>query len=360
MKHTLVVLAAPNAPAEFVVRALAQRGAVIPMGFDLWSMLERLREGTQHRAQVWQGVGAKPAEWIDPAVAHLAQVFVETLAKRVRLARNAPDSFVALWSPNAAPHAVELSRMLPAVRWLSLLSDGRIASVADELAGFEHAEAWARATAPMRTLAAEVGERMLSLRCDDLERDVDASLRAVEDWLGFRAAANAPSSGLGAQQRLQGAALAGFAAHPRAEALMRELGYAVALAPWTHLPSPVAARRARVLLELGRIDEADEVVTRSAPSADISIALGGVRQRQGRDDDAAAAFVHALRLDATAWEAAAALFDASRPESLALASFARAHPDVRVRSALARWLVRRGLDAEAAEIVASVEHQAWR
>ncbi|MBI5364263.1 MAG: hypothetical protein HZA53_13875, partial [Planctomycetes bacterium] len=44
---------------------------------------------------------------------------------------------------------------------------------------------------------------------------------------------------------------------------------------------------------------------------------------------------------------------------LATAARARRTVVARARPALARWLVARGLDAEAAELVARVEHTPW-
>jgi hypothetical protein len=357
----LIAFGAPNAPLDALLRALDTRGVALSIAFDLGSMFERLREATQHRAQVWQGVGARPAEWIDPALARFAPLLVEALAQRARQARGAADAVVAFGSPKTSAHALQLARLLPKARWLALVADGTRARASDEASGFEWAQSWIDAVAPARALGAEAPERIFTLRAEDFEGAPERGVESVAAWLG--AAANAaplaapPRSAL----RLVGAALRGFAAHPQANEAMRELGYELpgVQAP-TALPPAVAARRVRRLVELGRLELAERELSTPPTTAAEWLALGKLRAAQGRTDDAAAAHRQCVQLDESSSEAFAALFDASRVEALALAPRARVHSDVRVRFALARWLVRRGLDAEAAEIVASVEHQAWR
>jgi len=362
MKRIVMVTGAPNAPAAYLLKAFEQAGAAVAVGYDLWSMLQRLRDGTQHRAMAWQGVHAKPADWIDPAVARLAQVFLEAFAMRVRQARSNPDALLAVWSPNVGPHCEELAGMLPGVRWIHLLESGVSARADSESAGFDWAETWSRAVAAGSALAAKLGERLHTVRAEELVRDPRSALQATFAWLDGSAPppANFAPAALSAGPRLAGRALVGFAAHPRAERWMRELQYELPRDAAAQAAPQTSARRARVWIELGDSERAEQELARRAPGAERSVVLGRLRSKQGRADEAATAYLHALELDETASEAFVALFDAARPEALRLAPFARTHADVLVRSALARWLVARGLDAEAAEIVASVENTGWR
>lgn len=367
MRPIAIVLGAPNAPVEPLLRALEARGVVSTVGFDLGSLCERLREATQHRAQVWQGVGARSVAWIEPALAQFARLLVEALAHRALHARSATGSArsalgaaLALWSPRASEHALQLSRWLPNAKWIAVVADGTLARATDEAAGYEWAQNWTAAVSAAHALAIEAGERVLTVRSEDFEASPERALDRIAAWLGVTG--NAASAALPSREavRLAGAGLRGFLAHPRAGALMREFAYQLPTLAEAPLPPAIVARRAHSLIELGELELAEQELSRAPRTAEVWLALGALRGAQGNADEAAAAQVRALKLDERASAALIALFDASRAEALELAPRARAHNDVRVRSALARWLVRRGLDAEAAEIVASVEHQAWR
>ncbi len=367
MSSTAIVLGAPNAPVEPLLRALEARGVVSAVGFDVGSMLERLREATQHRAQVWQGVGAQPARWIEPALERFARLFLEVFAQRAlqvrggeSQARGAAGSVLALWSPRTAAHALQLSRWLPNARWLAVVADGTKARASDEAAGFEWAQSWADSVSVAHALASEAGERVFTLRVEDFEAAPERGIDSLAAWLGVEAKPAHVALPARDALRLDGGGLRGFLAHPRAVALMREFGYELPKSAEAALSPAILARRARTLIELGELALAEQELSRAPRTADVLLALGALRAAQGDSDEAAAVHLQALQLDESAGAALRALFDASRPEALALAARARAHSDVLVRSALARWLVRRGLDAEAAEIVAAVEHRAWR
>lgn len=360
----VILLAAPNAPGPAVAKALAERGVVCALGFDLAALLQHLTQATRHRATDWQGVDPRPTPWIERAIAGFAPDAIAALTARERGLQKRPEARLLLRADSNAQRCGELAALLPGALWLEVVADGLDAdaevSNGDESAGFAWAETWSAAVAPVRRLAGTLGERVYTLRADDLARDPRGRLDSICAWLGFDRSPSLAAAAARSARRVAGRAATGFAAHPRAAQCMEALGYAGPTFTLAALSPEVLVARARALIELGEWGEAEAALQCAPPSAATANAFGALRAGQGRIEDAKSAYLRALQLDETLSDPFVALFEGGDDWVHELAPFARRHPDLAVRAALARWLVRRGLDAEAAEVVAMVEHHAWR
>ncbi len=356
----LVLVGGPAGPnLALLGRELSARDEVRALDFGFASYLQRLREATQHRATVWQGVGARPAEWIDPALRRVADVTAHALTQGAR------------WSVDArVDNACEfelLGDALPQARFVLLVRDGRFAPAPVETpqAALDWAREWARACEPIVRTAQGLGARAPVVRDEDLVVDPSRVMASIVQSLGL----DSPCEWTGpAPQRcepLAPALLECFAAHGPARALSEQLGYALpAPGPECERSPEVALELVRSLLSEGRVDDARARATRALAlhaCAATHEAVGLVELRSGRETQAVHSLLRAIQADVNRvgpWRELFAL--AHRPELLAVAEFARLSTQPRVRFALARWLVARGLDREAAEIVADVAHQPWQ
>jgi hypothetical protein len=334
----------PNPNLELVASELARQPGVRRIEFEFAAMLARLREATEHRAAVWRGVNGRAPEWIAPAVVRFGARIVEAL--------QGEESLLLAAHVDNARRIELLASALPQATFVVVLHAGRDLSAGDWLACVE----------PVRRAEAHLGSRLVLVRDEELVRDSTAAFAALcgrlelasTPWSGAQAHAD-PAPGLTRDAR-----------HVKLEVLaaLQHFGY--------DAPDPMAVveRRpellcafARSLLAAGRLDEAAAALEplEVAPDSAVHTALGLLAAGRGREREAAHAFLRAIQADVHQVDAWIELFAMPhRSEPCAVAEFARHHQDLRVRAALARWLVARGLDAEAAEIVAHVEHQPWR
>jgi hypothetical protein len=209
---------------------------------------------------------------------------------------------------------------------------------------------------------------LFTLRAEDIDADRDAAIARLLDWLGI----DGPHRWLGAwsagEPMMTGENLATFYAMPEVVRLLAHYDYESHELPLDFDFEPhVAAGIARAWIDAGRAAEAEALLdrmlarTKGTGSSQLLEALGLLRTMQGREDDAVRSFLRAIQAGGAMEDAWIGLFALPhRSETLAIAEAARFQQQVSVRAALARWLVARGLDAEAAEIVANVEHQPWR
>lgn len=356
----LVLVGGPAGPnLALLGRELSARDDVQRIDFGFAPFLQRLREATQHRATVWQGVGARPADWIDPALRRLADATAQALTPGAR------------WSVDArVDNACELELLggaLPHARFVLLVRDGRFAPAAVDTpqAALDWAREWARACGPIVRSAQSVGARAHVVRDEELVADPSRAMASIVQSLGLETACEWTGPAPQRCEPLSPALLECFAAHGPARALSEQLGYALA-APGPECDSSpeVALELVRALLSEGRVDEARARASRALAlqaCAATHEALGLVELRSGRETQAVHSLLRAVQADVNRvgpWRELFAL--AHRPELLAVAEFARLSTQPQVRYALARWLVARGLDREAAEIVANVAHQPWQ
>jgi tetratricopeptide (TPR) repeat protein len=373
--RALFLVGAPGAPLVALARELERDmtfRALLP--WNVSAALARLRSGATHRAIVWQGLEAAAPTWIDSAVRAFGPVLVDSLAERER--REHGDGFDCLVFAHVdhGERFDELVDTFSDARFVELVRDGRIAasgriprdaSDADAArAGLAWARAWRAHVAPVRARAAELGERLLVVREETLAADPARELGRIFRWLGR----DEPTTWDGARPwlraRLQGAARDGFGADRGAAELLAALGYEPEpLGECAVFVPELAAAAARGALERNQLDEARRVLDRAlaaGPEPRALAALGALEARCGNEEAACAAWRAATEFGESAPDAWCALFARpARLENLALAPRARVAADPAIRGALARWLVARGLDREAAEIVASVEHTSW-
>jgi hypothetical protein len=152
---------------------------------------------------------------------------------------------------------------------------------------------------------------------------------------------------------------AAFAAWPPAATRLATMGAAVPRPP-AH--PAVAAARARHAVDAGQFDEAAtlaRLALAGAPAPSVRREAISALLDAGHPDPAVAALERWRRSTdhPEAWAGLFALTD--HPAPAALAHAARRHRDATVRGALARWLVRRGLDRQAAETVCRVRNTGW-
>ncbi len=356
----LVLIGGPPGPNLAALgRELCARDDTRELDFRFASFLQRLREAAQHRATVWQGVSARAADWIDPAVRRLAASLAPSLGGGAR------------WSIDArAENAQELewlADMLPRARFVLLVRDGRFAPtpVTTPQAALEWAREWARACGPIARTAQGLGARAQVVRDEELVADPSRAMASIVQRLGLDTPCEWTGPAPHRCEPLAPALLECFAAHGPARTLSEQLGFALpAPSPECDRSPEVALELVRALLDRGRIDDARARATRALAlhaCAATHEALGLVELRAGHETQAVHSLLRAIQADMNRvgpWRELFAL--AHRPELLAVAEFARLSTQPPVRFALARWLVARGLDREAAEIVANVAHQPWQ
>jgi hypothetical protein len=365
MTRALLIGGPPQPLLEALSAEIARVSGVRRVRFRISALSNRLREATRHRATTWQGVAARAPDWIEPALRRFLPELVDELSAGADVA--------LLSDPDLAPRFREIAELLPEARLVAVVCDG--ASLEDAPAhpaeGLDRARAWSRQVEPIAELAdvadEDRGERVLVVRAEDLLAAPDAELARVLRHAGIGSAAAAwTGSPPNRPKRLEGGALQCFAAFRPARRALARFGYEV--------PEPGAecARHPAVALELargwlldGRAREVgamlEDALRRSPDAPELHEALALLRARQGRSTESAHDLLRSISLAPERPEPWLRLFeDPSRPELLAVADYARQAREPAIRAAFARWLVARGLDPEAAEVVASVEHQAWR
>jgi len=356
----LVLIGGPRGPNLALLRgALCAREHTRALDFCFPSFLQRMREASQHRATVWLGVNARPAEWIEPALQRLADAAAQALTPG------------ACWSFDARPdNASELewlSEMLPQARFVLLARDGKLAptTVTTPLGALDWAREWARASGPIAHAAKHLGARVQVVREEELVADPSGVLEQIARALELPTPHTWSGPAPQACESLSDELLECFAAHGAARRWSAELRYPL---PWPGLENvrwpDVALELVRALLDEQRHHEARSHATRALAlqaSGAAHEALGLVELRAGREMQAVQCFLRAIQAEEQRvgpWRELFALHH--RPELLTIAEFARASQQVEIRAVLARWLVVRGLDREAAEVVANVVHQPWQ
>src|SRR6185503_1737554 len=103
---------------------LARRDGVRYVRFDVASMLERLREATAHRASVWQGVHARTADWIAPAVRAFAPELEAALLREASANDPREIGTLVLFHPANAARLETLAEHFPAAKLLFVVRDG--------------------------------------------------------------------------------------------------------------------------------------------------------------------------------------------------------------------------------------------
>ncbi|MBK7641654.1 MAG: hypothetical protein IPJ19_01170 [Planctomycetes bacterium] len=344
--------------------------------WNLGGALEELARATRERAQAWRGPLAEGVPWIERSLELAAPALVEALLERERVQRGAIEWF-GIGHFALARHAVRLARVLPQARFVLCGDDGRVAPsgrIPEQatqreraLAGFEWGEQWSASVGPLLSIAEELGPRLVVLREEELVSDpeaVEAALLGREERSAWR------TTRPWKRERLEGDALAGFACSRAARLWQRALGHELPEPGADVLAEPeLACARALVALEDGDPARGEDLLARARPdelalsqpaAARFEFTRGRIALAQGDRARALRSWLRAIDVDPVqpeSWEQAFELREA--PELERLAGRARRSEVPRVRHALARWLVARGLDAEAAELVAGVEHQPW-
>lgn len=337
MTRAILVGGPPHPDLALLADELARRPGVARAHFELAAMVERIREATVHRATIWQGVGAGRVEWVEPALRRFAPDIVNLLGQGAR------DLVLA--------HA-DCARRLELLE--AALPDAQFILVADVDDTTD-----ARATEfiePAVRRALRLGARLSVVRAAELASDPDRTLAALVAKLGLAG----PRQWQGARPQARSRP-----GERNLEALALDLAARRAWAALgVELPAPDAAlaRRpelaltaARSLMAEGDLDSAERALglaAERAPDAHVFSALGRLRLLQQREDEAVPCLLRALHMDAgcvEAWQALLAL--PHRAEPLAVIEFARVSPEREVRLALSRFLIARGMDAEAAEVV---------
>ncbi len=374
MTETVFLLGAPGSALLALGAELDREPgvrALVP--WNVGAMLARLQEATAHRASVWRGPLGRGGVWIDRAIELFAPSVVAALEARERESRGDLE-VLALGHFELARRVELLAASFRDARFVFCASDGRIAAsgrVPDSrddvelaLAGFDWAQVWSSAVAPVLGARGILGRRMIVLRPEDLVRAPDVEkvrlfealgLRGVGTWRGTRPWTRAP---------LVGPALEGFACSRRACVALRALGYDEPAPGEIVARTPkLAAACIRGLLAERDLECAGEWLERTRSLGSVALLAsveGDFWSARGDVERAFAAWRRAIELDPEEPDAWTRIFaDARRGEALEFAARARRASEPRIRFALARWLVARGLDAEAAELVAHVEHQPW-
>jgi hypothetical protein len=371
----LFLVGAPGTGSIGLARELerdADVHALLP--WNVPAALARLRAGTTHRAIVWAGLESGAPDWIEPAVRRFGPALVEHLAARERAQRRDDFRWLAFAHVDHGVLFDELFHAFPDARFVELVRDGRIAAAgripqgASESetarAGLAWAREWVAHVEPVRAREKALGTRLLSVREERLAAEPTAELARIATWLGL----GAPTSWEGARPWLRaplaGAALDGFSACRPAAALLEQLGYGASkVGERVALDPELAASAVRGWIGEKRLDDARRLVEHAlaaGPEPRVLAAFGELEVACGREDRAVAAWLSAVEFGEAAPEAWIELLARPhRAETVALAARARVATEPRIRQALARWLVARGLDREAAEIAASVEHTSW-
>ncbi|MCE9595141.1 MAG: sulfotransferase [Planctomycetes bacterium] len=375
MTEPLFLVGAPGTSSIGLARELERDSGVRALlPWNLPAALSRLRVGTTHRAIVWQGLESGAPKWIEPAVRRFGPALVEHLAARERANRGGDFEWLVFAHVDHGVLFDELFHAFPEARFVELVRDGRIAAAGriphdvseseTARAGLAWAREWVAHVAPVRARERKLGPRLLRVREEDLAADPVAELARVTTWLG-RAA---PTSWDGARPWLRaplaGSALDGFSACRPAAALLEELGYgALPVGERVAHEPELATAVARGWIGEKRLDDAERLLERAlaaGPEPSVLAAFGEVEAALGREDRAVEAWLAAIEFGEVAPEAWIELLARpQRPETVGLAARARTASEPRIRQALARWLVARGLDREAAEIAAGVEHTSW-
>lgn len=375
----LFVLGVPGAGWADLSRALDRRaGVALLVGFSVPSVLARLRAATHQRATDWLGLAGGEVPWLDGALDRFAHELVAALRSRALLARRArAECFGTAHEDNAL--AVDLlAELFPDARFCAWIRSGLRAPRAlfrreDDAhalarAGVAWARAWTAHVGPIERVATKLGPRLCAV-CDDDPHVAWARAHAFAVEASGAAPADRASipvelapRGVQLDELLAGPARAGFLAHAPARRWMNALGFDVPpIDPeWRSLPA-VAIELARGFMADGCFDEADAVLA-GVESLDAAVlcASADIALARGERDLAAQRYGYAITRDRCAIEAWEKLFQfADADTALEFSAEARTSEEPRVRAALARWLVARGLDAEAAEIVGRVEHSPW-
>ena len=284
------------------------------------------------------------SDWVDELVA--AQLREVTQAGAVR----------AVWRSHDAGSARALAAMLGAIP-LVWVADGRHALPAPD----RDADPIASAVRAGRSWARTAGA-------------ADAVPGAVRIGPGTTPARLLATLGLGRHApteqalallhrlgppRLTAERAAAFAAWPPAAARLEALGLGV---PRAAAHPAITVARARHAAEVGQLDEAATLARRAltgAPPPAVQREACAALVAAGQVEAAVTALDRWRRTDdhPEAWAGLFALTHHPAPARLAPA--ARQHRDPAVRGALARWLVRRGLDRQAAETVCRVRDTDW-
>ena len=372
MTHLTLLCGAPGSSLLLLARELdtGPRARVL-FPWNLGAALEELARATRERAQAWQGPLAAEVPWIERSLELAAPALVEALLERERGLRG-PIEWLGIGHFALARHAARLARVLPAARFVLCGDDGCIApsgripaqadARAQAWAGFEWGQQWSASVGPLLALGPVLGERLIVLGEDELARDPES---VKTQLLGSTEPLNWGTTRPWKRERLPGPALAGFACSRAARGLQQALGREPLEPDAEVLVFPeLAAEFALGALEEGDLERAQAVLPRRAEpgpaGARVELVRGRLALARGDRERAVAAWLAALELDPEQGEAFERLFELGDERCLPeLAGRARHSGVARVRHALARWLVARGLDAQAAELLARVEHQGW-
>lgn len=375
MTGALFLVGAPGAPLIALARELERDvsfRALLP--WNVPAALAELRSGTRVRAIVWRGLESAEPQWIEPALHAFGPILIEYLAARERAQHGSGFETLVFAHVDHGERIDVLLEHFPNARFVELVRDGRIpapgrvrhdATDAERArAGLAWAREWHRHVAPVRARASELADRLLVVREDRLLARPAEELARVFRWLGR----DEPTTWLGvkptARAALSGAALDGFSACREACAWLEELGYpAQPIGEDVVRDAELAAAAARGLVAERHFDAARHLLDRvlhSGPEPHALAALGTLEAARGDVEAACAAWRASTEFGELAPEAWVELFARpERPETLALAPRARWSNEPAIRRAFARWLTARGLDREAAEIAARVEHTSW-
>lgn len=337
MTHALFIGGVPHPVLELLADELAHREGVRAARFELATMLLRLREATRSRATIWQGVEAGPVEWIDPAVRRFAPDIVQLLGQGLPT--------LVLAHPDHGRHLELLEAALPDARFVI------VASLPTEpgVPATEFIE-------PALRRAQRLGARLRIVLGEELSRDPDTVLASLVETFGLAGARRwqgpRPQPHLDPSPRV----LDLLAVDSDSHRTWTALGQTLPDVDDVLERSPeLGVRVARSRIADGDLEGAERALGAAGQieqGSALFSALGLLRLRQRRESDAVHCLLRALHLDETNSEAWVALLSLpQRAETLAVAPFARRSKDAAVRRALARWLVARGLDAEAAEVV---------
>ncbi|MBK7874348.1 MAG: hypothetical protein IPJ77_01090 [Planctomycetes bacterium] len=373
MMRVAFLCGAPGSSLLLLARELEKTPRVrVVFPWNAAGAIDALARGTAQRDRAWRGPFAPDQRWIEDALGRWTGSLLDALWTREAALASGLELLV-LGHYELARHAPRLHSLAPSAHVIVCASDGRSApngripgrgSESElALAGLAWARSWSAALGP--ALGLEGLERVHVLRDDELDRDPDAAKARLLAAIGSSAPPAWNGTRPWARERMHGAPLAGFSCSTAARRVLERLGHAPD-EPGAFVrndPELAAEWALELVADAAGLERAATLLApfeRAEPTFALAFARAELAWRRGERDRAVDGWCAALELAPARpepWERLLALSDEAR--TLPIAARARAAEVPRIRGALARWLVARGLDAEAAEIVARVEHEAW-